>query len=280
MILVSNNVARGYSLEYYVARELACRHSVNIVEDDSFYYRKRITKEYERTDPYKARKLNELALKVVNNIPRPFSDISFVHSSFNHGEVYDVIYQDKLGEDVKISVKTKNMEDKAYRFSTKRYILVEVQSYLQQLFPNFSETYAQALSRNSMSTTDLAKDVVLILQGILLDENHPDHNTFVSLIENSFIGNGGFYRNDKYGNVVYFPENPHNGLLEIDKSSVAIKRNHLVFNVTTYDDFKNKIQDYDIDIRLKFKDGQNKIVSYTPEGYVRNYAATVKVNMI
>lgn len=280
MILVSNNVARGYSLEYYVARELACRHSVNIVEDDSFYYRKRITKEYERTDPYKARKLNELALKVVNNIPRPFSDISFVHSSFNHGEVYDVIYQDKLGEDVKISVKTKNMEDKAYRFSTKRYILVEVQSYLQQLFSNFSETYAQALSRNSMSTTDLAKDVVLILQGILLDENHPDHNTFVSLIENSFIGNGGFYRNDKYGNVVYFPENPHNGLLEIDKSSVAIKRNHLVFNVTTYDDFKNKIQDYNIDIRLKFKDGQNKIVSYTPEGYVRNYAATVKVNMI
>lgn len=280
MILVSNNVARGYSLEYYVARELACRHSVNIVEDDSFYYRKRIAREYESTAPYKARKLNELALKVVNNIPRPFSDISFVHSSFNHGEVYDVIYQDKLGEDVKISVKTKNMEDKAYRFSTKRYILVEVQSYLQQLFSNFSETYAQALSRNSMSTTDLAKDVVLILQRILLDENHPDHNTFVSLIENSFIGNGDFYRNDKYGNVVYFPENPHNGLLEIDKSSVAIKRNHLIFNVTTYDDFKNKIQDYNIDIRLKFKDGQSKIVSYTPEGYVRNYAATVKVNMI
>lgn len=280
MILVSNNVARGYSLEYYVAYELAHRHGVDIVKDESFHYRKRITKEYERTDPYKARKLNELALKVVNNIPRPFSDISFVHSSFNHGEVYDVIYQDKLGEDVKISVKTKNMEDKAYRFSTKRYILVEVQSYLQQLFSNFSETYAQALSRNSMSTTDLAKDVVLILQRILLDENHPDHNTFVSLIENSFIGNGDFYRNDKYGNVVYFPENPHNGLLEIDKSSVAIKRNHLIFNVTTYDDFKNKIQDYNIDIRLKFKDGQSKIVSYTPEGYVRNYAATVKVNMI
>lgn len=280
MILVSNNVARGYSLEYYVAYELAHRHGVDIVKDESFHYRKRITKEYERTDPYKARKLNELALKVVNNIPRPFSDISFVHSSFNHGEVYDVIYQDKLGEDVKISVKTKNMEDKAYRFSTKRYILVEVQSYLQQLFSNFSETYAQALSRNSMSTTDLAKDVVFILQRILLDENHPDHNTFVSLIENSFIGNGDFYRNDKYGNVVYFPENPHNGLLEIDKSSVAIKRNHLIFNVTTYDDFGNKIQDYNIDIRLKFKDGQNKIVSYTPEGYVRNYAATVKVNMI
>ena len=280
MILVSNNVARGYSLEYYVAYELAHRHGVDIVKDESFHYRKRITKEYERTDPYKARKLNELALKVVNNIPRPFSDISFVHSSFNHGEVYDVIYQDKLGEDVKISVKTKNMEDKAYRFSTKRYILVEVQSYLQQLFSNFSETYAQALSRNSMSTTDLAKDVVLILQRILLDENHPDHNTFVSLIENSFIGNGDFYRNDKYGNVVYFPENPHNGLLEIDKSSVAIKRNHLIFNVTTYDDFKNKIQDYNIDIRLKFKDGQSKIVSCTPEGYVRNYAATVKVNMI
>lgn len=278
--MVSNNVARGYSLEYYIAYELAHRHGVDIVKDESFHYRKRITKEYERTDPYKARKLNELALKVVNNIPRPFSDISFVHSSFNHGEVYDVIYQDKLGEDVKISVKTKNMEDKAYRFSTKRYILVEVQSYLQQLFSNFSETYAQALSRNSMSTTDLARDIVSILQRILLDENHPDYNTFVSLIENSFIGNGGFYRNDKYGNVVYFPENPHNGLLEIDKSSVAIKRNHLVFNITTYDDFKNKIQDYNIDIRLKFKDGQNKIVSYTPEGYVRNYAATVKVNMI
>ena len=280
MILVSNNVARGYSLEYYVARELACRHSVNIVEDDSFYYRKRIAREYESTDPYKARKLNELALKVVDNIPRPFSDISFVHSSFNHGEVYDVIYQDSNGKDVKVSVKTKNMEDKAYRFSTKSYILMEVQSYLQQLFPNFSETYAQALSRNSMSTTDLARDVVSILQKILINENHPDNNTLFKLIENSFIGNGGFYRNDKYGNVVYFPENPHNGLLEINKSSVAIKRNHLVFNVTTYDDFGNKIQDYNIDIRLKFKDGQNKIVSYTPEGYVRNYAATVKVNMI
>lgn len=279
MILVSNNIARGYSLEYYVAKELSRRYNVDIVEDEAFYYRKRIAREYEDIESYKAKRLNNLALKVVNNIPAPFSDISFVQSSFNHGEVYDVIYQDASGKDVKLSVKTKNIEDKAYRFSTKDYILVAVQSYLQKLFSDFSETYAQALSRNSMSTSDLARNVLEMLEDILLDDNHPDNNTFFKLIENSFIGNGGFYRNDKYGNVVYFPENPHNGMLEIDKDSVHIQRNHLIFNVATYDDYGDRIQNYTIDIRLKFKDGQNKIVSHTPEGYVKNYAATVKVNM-
>lgn len=280
MILVSNNVARGYSLEYYVACELARRYSVNIVEDDSFHYRKRIAREYEKTDNYKAKKLNELASKVVDNIPRPFSDISFVHSSFNHGEVYDVIYQDKDKENIKISVKTTNMEDKAYRFSTKSYILHEVQSYLKKIFSNESETYSQALERNSITTDKLANIVIHMLKDILLDKQHHDHKTFVQLIEKSFIGNGGFYRNDKNGKVIYFPKNPLNGLLEISKESVKIKRNHLIFNVSTRDKSLKKIQEYNIDIRLKFKDGKNKKVSYTPEGYVRNYSATVKVNLV
>lgn len=280
MILVSNNVARGYSLEYFVAKELSQRYGVDISDSQSSRNRKQISKEYQKDNFYKSKELEYLASTIVDKIPEPYSDISFVQSSFNHGEVYDIIYQDKYKEDTKLSVKTTNMEDKAYRFSTKSYILNSVQSYLKKLFSNSSETYSQALERNSMTTDNLANLVIHILEDILLDKKHPDHNTFIQLLENSFIGNGDFYRNDKNGNVTYFPKNPRNGLLEITKDSVKIKRNHLIFNVSTRDKFLKKIQEYSIDIRLKFKDGKNKKVSYTPEGYVRNYAATVKVNMI
>lgn len=280
MILVSNNVARGYSLEYFVAKELSQRYGVDISDSQSSRNRKQISKEYQKDNFYKSKELEYLASTIVDKIPEPYSDISFVQSSFNHGEVYDIIYQDKYKEDTKLSVKTTNMEDKAYRFSTKSYILNEVQSYLKKMFSNSLETYSQSLERNSMSTDDLANIVIHILEDILLDEKHPDYKTFVQLIENSFIGNGGFYRNDKNGNVIYFPKNPRNGLLEINKESIKIKRNHLIFNVSTRDKFLREIQEYSIDIRLKFKDGKNKKVSYTTEGYVRNYAATVKVNMI
>lgn len=280
MILVSNNVARGYTLEYYVAKELSLRHGVRIIDDNAYKYRKKITREYESDETIKSSQLLKLSSKIVDNMPIAASDISFVQSSFNHGEVYDVIYKDEEGKDIKLSVKTKNIEDKAYRFSTKNYILVSIQSYLQELFSDFSKTYAQSLSERSMTTDDLAKNVVSLLKDILLDETHPDNNTFFRLIENSFIGNGDFYRNDQYGNIVYFPVNPHNGRLIVDENSVVIKGNHLVFNVITRNDNGDKIQEYSVDIRLKFKDGQNKIVSHTPEGYVKNYAATVKVNMI
>lgn len=279
MILVSNNVARGYTLEYYVARELSLKHGVSIIDDNAYRYRKKITREYESDEPIKSGQLLKLSSKIGDNMPIAASDISFVQSSFNHGEVYDIIYKDEKGKDIKLSVKTKNMEDKAYRFSTKNYILVSIQSYLQELFSDFSKTYAQSLSERSMSTDDLAKNVVSLLKDILLDDTHPDNNTFFRLIENSFIGNGDFYRNDQYGNIVYFPVNPHNGMLIVDENSVVIKGNHLVFNVITRNDNGDKIQEYAVDMRLKFKDGQNKIVSHTPEGYVKNYAATVKVNM-
>lgn len=280
MILVSNNVARGYTLEYYVAKELSLRHGVRIIDDNAYKYRKKITREYESDEPIKSSQLLKLSSKIVDNMPIAASGISFVQSSFNHGEVYDVIYKDEEGKDIKLSVKTKNIEDKAYRFSTKNYILVSIQSYLQELFSDFSKTYAQSLSERSMTTDDLAKNVVSLLKDILLDETHPDNNTFFRLIENSFIGNGDFYRNDQYGNIVYFPFNPHNGMLIVDENSVVINGNHLVFNAITRSDNGDKIQEYVVDMRLKFKDGQNKIVSHTPEGYVKNYAATVKVNMI
>lgn len=280
MILVSNNVARGYTLEYYVAKELSLRHGVRIIDDNAYKYRKKITREYESDETIKSSQLLKLSSKIVDNMPTAASGISFVQSSFNHGEVYDVIYKDEKGKDIKLSVKTKNMEDKAYRFSTKNYILVSIQSYLQELFSDFSKTYAQSLSERSMTTDDLAKNVVFLLKDILLDETHPDNNTFFRLIENSFIGNGDFYRNDQYGDIVYFPFNPHNGMLIVDENSVVIKGNHLVFNAITRSDNGDKIQEYVVDMRLKFKDGQNKIVSHTPEGYVKNYAATVKVNMI
>lgn len=280
MILVSNNVARGYTLEYYVAKELSLRHGVRIIDDNAYKYRKKITREYESDETIKSSQLLKLSSKIVDNMPTAASGISFVQSSFNHGEVYDVIYKDEKGKDIKLSVKTKNMEDKAYRFSTKNYILVSIQSYLQELFSDFSKTYAQSLSERSMTTDDLAKNVVFLLKDILLDETHPDNNTFFRLIENSFIGNGDFYRNDQYGNIVYFPFNPHNGMLIVDENSVVIKGNHLVFNAITRSDNGDKIQEYVVDMRLKFKDGQNKIVSHTPEGYVKNYAATVKVNMV
>lgn len=280
MILISNNVARGYTLEYYVARELSLKHGVSIIDDNAYKYRKKITSEYESDEPIKSSQLLKLSSKIVDNMPTAASGISFVHSSFNHGEVYDVIYKDEKGKDIKLSVKTKNMEDKAYRFSTKNYILVSIQSYLQELFSDFSKTYAQSLSERSMTTDDLAKNVVFLLKDILLDETHPDNNTFFRLIENSFIGNGDFYRNDQYGNIVYFPFNPHNGMLIVDENSVVINGNHLVFNAITRSDNGDKIQEYVVDMRLKFKDGQNKIVSHTPEGYVKNYAATVKVNMV
>lgn len=235
-----------------------------------------------------ARDVNQIrrvAERAIAQLPLAVGQVTFPPVSSNGNEVYDVLYQSGKGR-VAVSAKLKEMEDKAYRFSSKDYPLRSVNTYNRMLFHEAdgkTVTNAAVLQREGLTLREYQKAILSCIENALNSPDHEDYVMFQRLIRERFIGAGDYYKALGDGSIRYYPSLNDEDQLLLDLDSIQVKTPSIFFRVSSFSvapdgTLKEKAR-YDSSFRVKWKDGINKPVSFSREGHLGNIAATVKFDL-
>lgn len=287
----SINNLRSDVHEFYVASEIVTKSAgaarFSVEEKQKAQYERRAASVIALRKERGAKQVDEirnLALRTVSKLPTAVGEVLFTVHAANEGEVYDVIYTDTQGNRVAVSCKLSVVEDKAYRFSTNGYQLSTVNSYNRQIFPSAlkdsGKSYEQVFAEKKTTVVQYQQHVSSLIVKLLTDENHGDHDVFVRLVKERFLGKGDYYRTTPSGDVRYFPAVKDEDAVSVDTSSVKLhSANTVVFTAVVNAGEKDE-QRYALTFRVKFKDGQMKPVTFATNGVVNNVSAAVTLKKL
>lgn len=279
---------RGSTHELFVAEEIInnsdgkAHFATSNTQTHVYNMRKDSIEKISEQDIPKIRKVAQITADL---LPKAVGEVLFTEKSANGGYVYDVLYSDKKGDPVYLSCKLSNIEDKAYRFNTLEYNIDNCNNYLKSIFNQEKVdrglSFAEALIEENLKVSDIQKALISEIESsILSDETNQTFEMIMKLIDERFIGHGGYYKTLANGSIIYYPENKATNTFVIDKSTVEKKRHTtIVFDVDMYDENNNFIQKYALSFRVKFKDGVNKPIKLNSEDTPSNIAATVGLKL-
>lgn len=294
------HVLRSQAHEYLVAQELVDRSGGKAYfSNDAFQQGKRqkycfmynalaVVQSQEEAD-----NLRNIVSLSIDKLPEPSTGpVLFVEKDANEGQVWDVKYVDINGEDVFISCKLTDMEDKSYRFNTKGYSFHAVNDVL---FPLFSIdgraisvngrilSYTEAIEASGLERVDIQKKMIRSLYEILIfpSLHSADYNIFQKLIKERFIGVGGFWKINQDAKAIFYPKRADTDILYIDAGSITTQDRHIKFRASLEKEppGSNLFVKYEIDIRVKLKTNPGEKVTVNQYG-VGGWGATVKVTLL
>lgn len=266
-------VVKGYAYEYAVAYHLedVSEGSAHISREDNQIELAETRREHyrflEEKYPKDFQVINAMAQEVTEVLPTPVNDIFFVESTNNFGEVYDIYYYDKDNTKIKVSCKTKEVNDKTYSLCNKNYKLESIENLLDNstLVPDMS-------NQEYLISNNLVEKICSSLYDLMQDNQSDDYNTFVELNSSHVIGNGGYYKTLPEGGIRYYPENCSGSSFTISNISKTSKNvSYQLSMFSSKDDYEQKYL-VKVSPALKVaKNGKIKIVGNCIYGLVLNF---------
>lgn len=262
----------GYANEQIVAEEIVKASMGKSKIKNRSSHREKKLEELLLINPSKVLSLRKNAQVTANSIPISYTDVEFNDLSANGGDVYDIKYFDESGNTVLLSCKTSNVEDKSYRFSTSEYQLPFLINFLKTSINDTSLTYEENIIKNGYSS--VSHFLKSLRDKIAYSIINDDQEEFKDLLNDRIIGNGGFYKMIKNGNVIFYPSKE--GDFHVNRQSIYTKGNSVFFEVLN----EKEERIYNVSFRPKFKDGKSKMAKFSKNGSPNNIAATIKVDPI
>lgn len=284
------HILRGYSLEYLIALYLPELSSSAYISNQKTQEaltsgRKAHYEDLKQAYPGDAVKIEQMARKVVGNLPKADGEIRFVEVAANGSDVFDVIYRSVEGELIKLSAKTSKTEDKSYRFNTSDYLFDDITAYLSTIFTSHDMeqgfSYADVLQREGLTVRNVQAHIVKTLGEAARRGEGQTYDMLMKLISEKFIGSGGYYKNLPNGSVLYYPQQFFGrDKVSILADSVSTTPTSVKMKISLNDENDILKQLYDLTFRVKFKDGVKKPVKVNQTGIVGNIGATIRLVMI
>lgn len=251
-----------HHIEYGLSRD---ESQWDLIETRRKYAR---TLEEKYYDEYE--ELIDNAKHAVSLLPVSHSDVFFVEKAANGNEVYDISYTSH-GKKIKVSCKTKELEDKGYLFNTNDYIFKNVDIMNRKIFSDKKTTIHDSLLKMYKNEEDYFNSIT----DLLLEKENID--LWIKLSNDRFIGHGDYYKTIDNGNVRYYPEN-------LDDDHIEISRLHKVNKNTIqyYAFLKNDVsikQKYHITFKIRFIKNKKTLVSFDKNNSPKILGASVVLSL-
>lgn len=267
-----DNTARGYGYEYLTAMAIL-EESPNAWFPDDPRQQDLQSHRVEKLSHFTDTDWKQLAPAAQISAQRlPVADgpVYFVEECANYGEVYDIWYRDVTQKVVKVSCKTARIEDKAYRFNTVKNRLKTIDEYNRSIFPVLGTTYEQSIMDAGLTKQEYFTNVLKLMKLLVLEEDP----TLLDLTRENFIGTGDYYKNDGRGDVFHYVGIPTDAVFAFSQvHEPFIKGTSVYYYVEA--DCGDTTYLYEIQFRVKFKDGVGKPVKKSADGSVGNIAGTI-----
>lgn len=226
------NLIKGYAFEYAVAYYLEEKSSgcAHIAHTDQQIDLSATRREYYRylqdngknSDEYHMFcEINSMAKNVAHLLPTPYGDISFVETTNNTGEVYDIYYKDRSDELIKVSCKTREVSDKSYSFSSGLLHCDNILEIMNKYHVD-SKLYSD-LKHNEFFAADIIHTIY--------DYACSFPQEFATFNSHIVIGNGGYYKTIPDGTVRYYPKNSGTPSLLQDSTYIDFVNNSLCYTI-------------------------------------------------
>lgn len=239
--------------------------------------------------------LHDIAYSSMSKVPPPTGDVMFAERDNMAGEVWDIIYCSGT-DDIKVSCKAGDMEDKSYRFST-------TGQTFHALVPVTTEFFGDRSQQGSIndilfSHRHTTRDYINAVTRELVDSYHRGCNdqlrgddtvdvstveTLSSLTYENVIGHGDYYKTHSDGSVTYYPPCDRWGSTKIVNVSPVSQpwENNTTVTYTVVTDDGHDTPLYHVRMRAKFKDGKHKklvIRNGFPQGFGATFQLQVATN--
>lgn len=231
------NLIKGYAFEYAVAYYLEEKSSgdAHIAHTDQQidlsatrreYYRYLQNNDKNSKEYHMFCEINSMAKNVACLLPVPYGNISFVETTNNTSEVYDIYYNDRSDELIKVSCKTREVSDKSYSFSSGLLHCDEILDIMDK-YHDKSKLYID-LKHNKNFVADIIQ--AIYDYACFYPQDFAEFNSHI------VIGNGGYYKTIPDGTVRYYPKNSGTSSLLQDSIYIDFVNNSLCYTIQVEND--------------------------------------------
>jgi len=273
---MNKSVLYGYSYEFLIAQALIDQSllSKGLSTQDSqqglIDTRRNYARKLEEDYPDDFIELQDKAQHVAELLPHSVDFIYFTPQAANGSEVYDIFYYSNTGK-IKVSCKTKEVEDKSYSFNTNGYIPKNIDDFHNDIFIE-GKTYRQCLKDSNLSAKDYQEKV----RDLMISKDNK--RLLTRLTNDRFIGAGDYYKTLDDGGIRYYPHNTDSDHIDISDITTTSFNSFYYIAVLKYKDNTIK-QIYRIDFKIDFMRSYNNRIKRSKNGSVKGVKAHIVLTL-